>query len=263
MKRATAMPRSRIIHLLIMSLLGHAVIVGQAPAQDTPAPSKADQPTEPQEEEVQEAAEEAAEEEEAAPPSLDDLLGIEETEDTDETDAIADAERQRNLERALGEEKPADAFKAAVSDMQESAGLLRKNQSTGLGTQRLQARIVERLQILIDSAKKQQQQQQQSSSSSSSSSSQQNPGRQQGEQSQQNQGQQQNPSPSDSTEAGTPPNPEHAVLEGELEETGMEWGNLPPRIRERINQGMRDRVSELYRSLTEAYYRRMAEEASR
>ena len=260
------MSKSPTIRLHVPALLGAALLAGQLVAQETPDPPKEPNPVPP----AAEAPETpptgdtpaAAEPDDAPPPSLDDLLGIEEGEDADDTEAVAEAERQRALDRALDEEKPADAFKSAVSDMQESANLLRDNQSTGLGTQRLQTRIIERLQILIDSARKQQQQsQQQSSSSSSSSSSQNEPGQQsQGED--QSGTEQQNDTPSESS-TGNPPGFQEAVLDGEIEETGMEWGNLPPRVRERISQGMRDRVSELYRSLTEAYYRRMAEEASK
>ena len=259
------MPKSPPIRLHVPILLGVALLAGQLVAQETPDPPKEPDPTPPvstaPETPPTEEPPAPTEPEDAPPPSLDDLLGIEEGEDADDTEAVAEAERQRALDRALDEEKPDDAFKSAVSDMQESANLLRDNQSTGLGTQRLQTRIIERLQILIDSARKQQQNQQQSSSSSSSSSSQQqDPGQQ--SQSQQPEGsEQQNADPSETT-AGNPPGFQEAVLDGEIEETGMEWGNLPPRVRERITQGMRDRVSELYRSLTEAYYRRMAEEAS-
>ena len=46
-----------------------------------------------------------------------------------------------------------------------------------------------------------------------------------------------------------------------LAETGEQWGNLPPRLREQLIQGMGERFSLIYRSLTEAYYRRLAEEA--
>lgn len=256
--------------LFILPLLGTCLLVSPLHAQDpTPAPPPAEPPpaSEPVADDPEAPAEDP-EEESTAPPSLDDLLGIEETEDADETDAIAEAERKRALDQVLSEEKPADAFKSAVKDMKESANLLQDGMSTGLGTQRLQIRIVDRLQILIDSARRQQQQQQQQQSSSSSSSqSQQNPGkRQDGEQSNQeseSQSQQRNQSSSDASASANPPGPESAILDGEIEETGMEWGNLPPRVRERITQGMRDRVSELYRSLTEAYYKRMAEEASK
>ena len=93
------------------------------------------------------------------PPSLDELLGIEAQRDASETDAAAESDRKRGLDSALAEEGPSAAFKRAVLDMDETAVLLRAQQATGLGTQRLQARIVQRLQAMIDSAQKQQQQQ--------------------------------------------------------------------------------------------------------
>ena len=48
---------------------------------------------------------------------------------------------------------------------------------------------------------------------------------------------------------------------GPLAETRDQWGDLPPRLREQLIQGMRERFSLIYRSLTEDYYRCLAEEA--
>ena len=152
-----------------------------------------------------------------------------------------------------------------------STELLGQRQATGLGTQRLQQRIVDRLQALIDAAARQQQQQSSSSSSSSSQQQQQQqqqePGKRSDQQSQQQQQQQQNGDQrsEDGTDGSSvqPPPPEGAELGGALEGSGVEWGNLPPRMRDLVTQGLRDRVSEVYRSLTEAYYKRMAEEGAK
>ncbi|MDG2021457.1 MAG: hypothetical protein P8J59_05865 [Phycisphaerales bacterium] len=194
------------------------------------------------------------------PPSLDDLLEIEGESDSGAAESAAEAERQQSLDAALAEQEPDQAFRAAVTEMLQSVDRLRDQQATGLGTQRLQERIVDRLQVLIDSAKKQQQQQQ----SSSSSSQQQDPGRRsEGEpqDQQQQQGSQRNEGEAQDGTSNQPPEPDSADLEGVLDESRIEWGGLPPRVRDLITQGMRDQVSQLYRSLTEAYYRRMAEEA--
>jgi hypothetical protein len=53
------------------------------------------------------------------------------------------------------------------------------------------------------------------------------------------------------------------VTGGDLDESRVEWGRLPERVRELILQGRRDRVSTLYERITREYYRRLAEEASR
>jgi hypothetical protein len=206
------------------------------------------------------------------PPSLDDLLELEpgsEREGDADDAAIAESDRSR-LDAALAEQEPSQAFRAAVEDMLVSTELLGRQQATGLGTQRLQQRIVDRLQALIDAAARQQQQQQQSSSSSSSSQQQQQqqePGKRSEQQSQQQQSQQQNGDQrsEDGTDGSSvqPPPPEGVELGGALEGSGVEWGNLPPRMRDLVTQGLRDRVSEVYRSLTEAYYKRMAEEGTR
>ena len=198
------------------------------------------------------------------PPSLDDLLDIEDgssDEGSGADAAIAESDR-RALDAALAEEKPAQAFRSAIADMLVSSELLEVRQDTGMGTQRLQQRIIDRLQALIDSAARQQQQQQQQSSGSSQQQQQQDPGRRQEEQRQQQQQQQQEQQQQGQQggDSSQPPPPQAGDLEGSLDGAGVEWGGLPPRMRELISQGMRDRVSEMYRSLTEAYYRRMAEE---
>ena len=197
------------------------------------------------------------------PPSLDDLLNIEGDADSGAAETAAESERQGALDAALAEQEPEQAFQAAVTEMLQSVDRLRDDQATGLGTQRLQARIVDRLQVLIDSAKKQQQQQQQQQQSSSSSPQEQkDPGRRsEGEPQQQQQDSQPRDGDGESMESIQNPPPQSADLEGVLDESRIEWGGLPPRVRDMITQGMRDQVSQLYRSLTEAYYRRMAEEA--
>lgn len=204
----------------------------------------------------------------AAPPSLDELLGLEE-EDPEASEAAA-ADSSRRLAERLRERPIADDFREAIAQMAASEGLLEQAASEadgdaaalGLGTQRVQEEIIRRLDALIQSAQRQrqrQQQQQQSSSSSSSSRSQPSPSGPSGassassESSRNQQG----------TESGDalPPAFEEAQLGAMLEEGGVEWGSLPERVRELVRQGRRDRVSSIYRRLTEQYYRRLAEEA--
>ena len=189
-------------------------------------------------------------------PSLDELLGLEDAETPRDGEAIdpARADLDRTLESpgSLG-----DAFEQAVRLMDDSADRLRTAKDTGIVTQRIQEDILTRLQTLIDQA-----QQQQSSSSSSSSSSQQQQQQQQNQPNQQNQ-QSQTPQradgePSEGADApaGQDARPGQATL------NAAAWGALPERLRDSLLQGSAEGYSSLYRSLTEAYYRRLAEEAS-
>ena len=116
----------------------------------------------------------------APPASLDDLLGIEDG--SKEGGSDSEADQQKALDSALAEQEPAEAFSQAILDMDESAMRLGESGSTGLATQRLQTRIIDRLQLLIDSAREQQQQQQQQQQSASNSDSQQDPGKQEQQQ---------------------------------------------------------------------------------
>jgi hypothetical protein len=266
--RRTDLTRSRTTIVVLasalalsMTMLLPSVAFGFVLADDPPPPTSP--PTEPA------SAEPPATD---PPPSLDDLLDLEpesDAEGTADDAAIAESDRAR-LDAALAEQEPSQAFRAAVEDMLVSTELLGQRQATGLGTQRLQQRIVDRLQALIDAAARQQQQQSSSSSSSSSQQQQQQqqqePGKRSDQQSQQQQQQQNGDQRSEDGTDGSsvqPPPPEGVELGGTLEGSGVEWGNLPPRMRDLVTQGLRDRVSEVYRSLTEAYYKRMAEEGAK
>ena len=184
------------------------------------------------------------------PPSLDELLGL--VDDTDNAAEQAARQNDRELQRRLSDVELGDAFEVALEKMQISADLLDIERDSGLGTQRVQQDILAKLDQLIEAAK--QQQQQRSSSRSASSS----PGTQPQRQQQANRA-------SDGENRGqvNPP----ARQEGPLMPGGAgdasTWGALPARVREALSQGQTGRFSALYRSLTEAYYRRLAEEAGR
>ena len=203
-------------------------------------------------------------------PSLDELLGIEESDDAgdergSDTDALTENERKK-IDDRLNERELADAFSAAIKDMEVAARMLEESRSTGIDVQRLQKEIMSRLDAVINEATQQQQQQQ-------SSSSQQQQQQQQQQQSEQNQVPQQ-PSPSDQSESQQapsqqgeseeqlPPGRQESQFQAMFEESDVEWGNLPERMRNLLRQGMRESVSRMYQNLTESYYRRIAEDAT-
>ena len=117
------------------------------------------------------------------PPSLDDLLGIKEEKQTENADDAANRAIKEELERQLNEKQIADALQLAIEGMSLSAEMLDTMFDPGLGTQRVQEDIIDKLQQLIDQAKKMSNSS--SSSSSSSSSQQQQPEQNPGKQSQQ------------------------------------------------------------------------------
>ena len=182
---------------------------------------------------------------------LDEALGLKPAEDRPAESLPLDP-AQSELQRRLTGAELADAFIQAADLMDETATRLEMTGDTGLVTQRLQEDILRKLDQLIEAAK--QQQQQRSSSRSASSS----PGTQPQRQQQANRA-------SDGENRGqvNPP----ARQEGPLMPGGAgdasTWGALPARVREALSQGQTGRFSALYRSLTEAYYRRLAEEAGR
>jgi hypothetical protein len=218
---------------------------GAARAQDAGTDADATKPADPPQAEAppaDEPAEKPAEDDaqgEDDMPSLDELLGLEGTEE-----AGPDA-AQHELEQALSGEQLGDAFIQAVDLMGSVAQRIQAQKDTGVQTQRLQEDILRRLDQLISSME----QQQSSSSSSSSSSSQQ-------------QQQQQRSNGSESNEHATAPELQEGPLRPNLEPVTAAWGNLPARVRDQLLQGIDDRFSALYENMTEAYYKRLAEEAS-
>lgn len=194
-----------------------------------------------------------------APPSLDDLLGLDEDEADASGEAAAERSGQEDLERELSGEHLANAFEQALAEMARSADLLDVSFDAGIGTQRIQEDVLSKLQQLIDQAR-----QQQSSSSSSSSDQQQQPDSQQSDpgrqdQQQQNQQQSQQGNGEDGEETEGPPL-QQEDLDSALEETRAEWGALPQRVRDMLLQGRQERFSSLYEQMTREYYRRLAEE---
>ena len=166
------------------------------------------------------------------------------------------------LERKLTDQEIAEKFRDAVRQMGESAERIAKANDVGLVTQRLQEEIILKLDLLVKQAENA------SSSSSSSSSSQQqqqqgqrDPKRQQGKQGQQQQAQSQAGAGENKGEAMPPPG-EDPRFAGRLDTSRAAWGNLPERVRQSLLQGSSDQFSSLYEALTEAYYKKLAEEGS-
>lgn len=196
-------------------------------------------------------------------PSLDDLLGIPEEERPIErpsgAENVEDAldPDKAELERALSGEQVSEMFSQAIQQMGDAAELLERGRDPGVRTQRIHEDILRKLDVLIEQAE----QNQSSSSSSSSSSQQQQQQQQQASQPQQQQGQQTSDSrPGDPQEANTPPGRQEGPLADVLDAAQAAWGSLPARVRESLVQGLSERLSDQYRSLTEEYYRRLAEE---
>jgi len=189
---------------------------------------------------------------ESSPPSLDDLLGL--TKDGQSTERPP-SDIIEKLTGETGEGGGVDVaalFVEAIESMDQSATRLLDQRDAGLATQRLQEEAILKLDTLIAQAQQQQQRRQQPQSQPNPQ--QAPPGQQQ---------QQQNPQPG--TEASRGPDNRPPLREGQLDgaisETGSEWGNLPPRIRDLLRQGRGDAAARLYQRLTEIYYQRLAEES--
>lgn len=188
-------------------------------------------------------------------PDLDELLGLPpEKKPEDAGPTPEDLE----LERALRAQQVSEMFQQAVQQMGDAASRLRSAGDAGLTTQRVQQEIITKLEKLIEEAE--QQQQQQSSSSSSSSQQQQQQQQKQPQQSQQSQQQPSEQRRGDNRGENTPPGFQQANLSGEIDALRAAWGSLPARVRDALLQGAGDTYSSLYQSLTEAYYKRLAEQ---
>ena len=208
-------------------------------------------------------AQESKEEEDKkkdTPASLDDLLGLDRDEDEAKADDAARQQNQRELQRRLDEKEITDAFLVAISRMASSAERLDELFDPGLATQRIQEDILAKLDQLIDKAQSMQSQSSSSSSSSSSKQSSMKPGQQSG--SSQSNSERKDGNAQNSQEGG-PPARQEGDINTLLQEGAIEWGNLPQRLREELQQGRGDEYSSMYRKLTDEYYKRLAEEGSR
>jgi len=205
-----------------------------------------------------------------APRSLDDLLGVPDAESKPASaEDAARREQEKRLQRSLDEASMQGLVQQAVEGMKSAADRLTESKDAGLGTQRIQEDVVRALDRLLEEAKKQEKKKSSRSSQSkqSKSSKGQDPSEKNGQdakQRPQRQSSASKPSDGDSSDAEKSATRGDEVAESqELEESRIEWGRLPERVRELVLQGRRDRVSTIYERLTREYYRRLAEEASR
>jgi hypothetical protein len=193
-------------------------------------------------------------------PTLDELLGLkQESVETDSAAKEAARQNQQELERRLADAQIGDVLDRALGNMADSARLL-DDQDPGLGTQRIQRDILARLDELIDLAKQMSSQQQAGSSSSSGSRSQ---------RSQPQPGKQPRPAGGERRDTGNqdgqatePPPGREGELNTLLEQTESEWGGLPQRLRDTLQQSRHASPSKLYKALSADYYQRLAEEGS-
>jgi flagellar biosynthesis GTPase FlhF len=206
-------------------------------------------------------------------PTLDDLLDLD----------VPDAQKKPVVEDkpidpdAVTAQQGRNALERAVGRMQDVASRMGNSRDVSISLQRQQEEIIKDLDQVIAAAKKQQQEQQSSSSSSSSSS-------QQQQQNQQDSAKQNSQKRSDASKSNkqtksaseqqtTKPSSNAGDTAASMatqqpgskaqpmESGKVEWGNLPPRLRDELMQGTQERFSPVYEKQTEAYYRRLAEEA--
>lgn len=200
----------------------------------------------------------------AAQPTLDELLNLQPAPSTTQPatqPAPASVPVDPNVAKRLTEQEAADAFTQALEQMDQAAARLANQRDPGLQTQRLQESILAKLDQVIQAA---QQQQQQQSGGSSSSGSSQPQGPEQG-----TSGNAQASTGSQTPASGNqsdPGNTQSAAARrggetaGPMAETRNQWGNLPPRLRNELLEGLAEPFSPVYQEQTEAYYRRLAEE---
>ncbi len=183
-------------------------------------------------------------------PTLDELLGLKEQ--SPSSDPNNDA-----LDEILSPREAGEALGDAISLMDRVAQRIDADNDISIATQRLQEDILRKLDQVIESAQNNQQGGGGSSSSAqSSSSNQQQPNQQQ----QQGNNQQQGSPGSESGQESMPGGSSAASPGDALAPDGVSWGALPQRVRDALSQGFSDKYSELYRTLTEEYYRALAED---
>ncbi len=208
-------------------------------------------------------------------PTLDELLGLPSTGSKSEPPADPEPDpalpnTQEDPQDAQTGQPVLDLFNEAVGDMQAVSARLGDHLDAGVKTQRLQEAVLSKLDQIIASAKQQGGASSSGAGSSSSSSS--------GQAQRQDTGSAQNASPSSAAAAAAAGQPgaqgsnassgaasrgsgANAQQEdGALNEGRSQWGNLPARLRDELQEGLSEPFTPLYRSLTQQYYRRLAQE---
>lgn len=199
-------------------------------------------------------------------PSLDELLDLTPPpaeERPQETPAPAEGaiDLDEALRRQLEGEGPQGRLEQAIDQMEQVTARLGRDRDPGPATQRIIESILDKLDAVIDEAQRRQQgQQSQQQGQASNRDSQAQQVAQQGGQpagGQQRAGATTNPQDSGPTR-GTPI--QQQLDHRPMEALRREWGSLPPRLRDELREGLDERFSPIYQRLTEAYYRRLAEE---
>jgi hypothetical protein len=206
--------------------------------------NQSDEP--PQEEQPEQGSRQERRQQPEELPGLDELLGLPDDEPSD--DAAGG-----QLEEILSEREISERFQEAVRLMGQTAGRL-DQRDTGIATQRLQEDILARLDALIAAADQRVQQQQQQQQ-------QQRGDPEQAPAQQQQQARAQDPTGDNRGEESVVGQRDAQL--GPEAARGADWGTLPPKWRDALRQGDSDSFSRIYRAATEAYYRRLAEEAGR
>lgn len=160
---------------------------------------------------------------------------------------------RKELDRQLSPQEQADEFASIVRLMGDAADRVEKDRDPGLDTQRVQEDVLTRLDRIIKAARQNQQQQQQQSQSQQDQDQQQN-------QNQRTQSQQQQQAQQAADQANQGPARQDGALSTPSAAAPAAWGDLPAHVRDALLQGFSDKFSSMYKSATESYYRKLAEE---
>lgn len=193
-------------------------------------------------------------------PDLDSLLGTKpeakpDAKPSDKPEAKpADDATRKELDRQLSQQEQADEFASVVKLMEEAADRVEKERDAGLNTQRVQEDAITRLDRLIKAARQNQSQQQQQQSQQQDQDQKQN----QNQRTQSQQQQQQAAKAAEEAQSG--PARQDASLTAPSAAAPAAWGDLPAHVRDALLQGFSDKFSSMYKTATESYYRKLAEE---
>ncbi len=188
-------------------------------------------------------------------PTLDELLGLDSDGHAKEQ-VVIDA-NDAALDQVLDPKQAEKAFTRAVNMMDQVSLRISEHNDLSLPTQRLQEDILTMLDQVIEAASNDNAGGGGSSSSQSQSSSNQQQPDQQQQSQQPGEGSDPSNQPGDSSMPG---GSSDAQPGDEIAPDGVRWGSLPERIRDALSQGIADQYSELYRAITEQYYKSLAED---
>jgi hypothetical protein len=192
-------------------------------------------------------------------PTLDDLLNLTPKGKANDSGTNAKPGSSAGSEADISPKQAGHLFQSAVAEMERAANQLDRDKEAGLATQRVQQSVLAKLDQVISSAQRRRSRGGKGADGAASES----PPKPRASAGVSKPGQGDRKSKAGqqaATGGASPGNSGRGVSGNSLRENRTEWGHLPIHLRKQLLQGLGETFSPLYQTMTEEYYRLLAEQ---